>query len=107
MSFKNSTSKIALATLLLSLPFSAQSQTTNNNDEIVINRIITYNLYNTMTILEEFKQEPYEFLIDATLTKIVKLIKDANKQYYNHDNQATVDQFRLFCSLQRYCYLHE
>ena len=36
MSFKNSTSKIALATLLLSLPFSAQSQTTNNNDEIVI-----------------------------------------------------------------------
>ena len=36
MSFKNSTSKIALATLLLSLPFSAQSQTTDNNDEIVI-----------------------------------------------------------------------
>ena len=36
MSFSNSTSKIALATLLLSLPFSAQSQTTDNNDEIVI-----------------------------------------------------------------------
>ena len=44
-----------------------------------------------MTMLEEFKQEPYEFLIDATLTKIVKLIKDANKQYYNHDNPIMTD----------------
>jgi len=44
-----------------------------------------------MTLLEDYKSDPFSFITDATLAQIVKLIKDANKQYYNHDNPIMTD----------------
>jgi len=44
-----------------------------------------------MTLLDDYKSDPFSFIADATLAQIVKLIKDANKQYYNHDNPIMTD----------------
>ena len=45
-----------------------------------------------MTILNNFLDDPYEFAASASLKHIVKLINDANKQYYNHDNPIMTDE---------------
>lgn len=44
-----------------------------------------------MSILEEFKSDPFEFISTANDKDIIKLIKDANKQYYNFDNPIMTD----------------
>ena len=44
-----------------------------------------------MTLLEDYKLDAFGFIADASLSQIVKLIKDANKQYYNHDNPIMTD----------------
>ena len=45
-----------------------------------------------MTLLNKYKKDSYSFLIDATEKQIVKLINDANKQYYNFDNPIMTDE---------------
>lgn len=44
-----------------------------------------------MSILEEFKSDPFDFISTANDKDIIKLIKDANKQYYNFDNPIMTD----------------
>ena len=45
-----------------------------------------------MKLLEKFLKDPYDFIENCTLSQLVKLIKDANKQYYNYGNPIMTDE---------------
>ena len=41
-----------------------------------------------MKLLDKFKNDSYDFISNATITQIVKLIRDANKAYYGRNWEA-------------------
>ena len=45
-----------------------------------------------MNILNNYKEDPYEVVANISLKNLVKLITDANDQYYNFDNPLMTDQ---------------
>jgi DNA ligase (NAD+) len=45
-----------------------------------------------MNILNDYKEDPYEVVTTILLKDLVKLITDANYQYYNFDNPLMTDQ---------------
>jgi NAD-dependent DNA ligase len=45
-----------------------------------------------MSLLDNYKEDPYEVISTISLKDLVKLITDANNQYYNYDNPLMTDQ---------------
>ena len=45
-----------------------------------------------MTVLDNYKEDPYNMITKLSLKDLVKLINDANNQYYNYDNPIMTDQ---------------
>ena len=45
-----------------------------------------------MSLLDTYKEDPFEVISTISLKDLVKLITDANDQYYNYDNPLMTDQ---------------
>ena len=45
-----------------------------------------------MSLLDNYKDDPFEVISNISLKDLVKLITDANDQYYNYDNPLMTDQ---------------
>ena len=45
-----------------------------------------------MTIIQDYLEDPFDFISNVSLQNIIKLIKDANDQYYNNGNPIMSDE---------------